>query len=124
MAVLDRFPFGVQIRARVSGFSAIYALSIIGCLFIFGITSWIFPEGQLKDIIIIASLGGFFVLLVLGCCVGLLKSNVFSIKEEYRTIIQLEGLKKLGEEPMEITEQIGTPTSPVQMEQPKKKKDN
>lgn len=114
---MNKVPFGFQLGARVSGFSAIFAIYLILCVVIFGIASWTMPEGSLKQGIIVVSISVFFALLILGCYIGLAKPHLFSIKEEYRTIIEVVGSKLPGQEPITTMTGVTAPPPQAQLEQ-------
>lgn len=113
---LENLPIGYQLKARVSGITALYALFVIGCLAISIVAFWRLPEGLLLYIIISVSLVFFFGLVGFGCYIIYKMPERFAMKEEQHIIIEHRMFKMLDQEPMLSRTKPGPPISLHQSE--------
>lgn len=105
---VNPLPVGIMAKGLLHGFATLYGISIVGCLFIFGM-SFLLPDGLLKTAIMMGSLLAFFVLIIICIVLRLRQPDIFSVKEEYHLTITTEGSKiPNGEIVKEITK-LDTP---------------
>lgn len=63
----EQNPISYQMRGILSGFSALYALFVLGCLVMFVLGLLIVPDGWLKNGVVILSGLGFLSLAIYAC---------------------------------------------------------
>ena len=103
-------PIGYQVRAILSGFTALYALFIIGCLVLFGLVLEFMSGGWLKDVFLLLVLLGFFTIIIYACILERKRPEAFAMKQEIKIIVEQRQIKIPEEEkPRVVMSKPGPP---------------